>query len=211
MSSTNKSSTHVPVSQPTLTSSFSTVSPHKEKYEILRPHKLPIVHKLLYQSFYKDEPMCKHLGLNKGAFSIPDGDQMAEDLVINHNISIIALDHTNKPLGIILNGEFHKKELDMSRQEAVGECVEASFGPIAAILHEAQQRGREAFEALNADVLFDLKMVATAPESRGMGLATDLLQRSVMLAKCLGYKGVKSEATGNYSRKALVKCGLEMV
>ena len=54
-------------------------------------------------------------------------------------------------------------------------------------------------------------MIATAPEARGLGLATDLVQRSVQLAACLGYKGCKTEATGAYSRRAFLKCGFELV
>ena len=38
--------------------------------------------------------------------------------------------------------------------------------------------------------------LSVSPKARGMGLANDLVQRSVDLAKCLGYKMCKSEATG---------------
>ena len=57
----------------------------------------------------------------------------------------------------------------------------------------------------------NLQMIATAPEARGLGLATDLVERSVQLAACLGFKGCKTEATGSYSRKAFAKCGFEVV
>ena len=50
-----------------------------------------------------------------------------------------------------------------------------------------------------------------APNARGKGLATDLIQRSVQLAKCLGYKFCKAEATGDYSRKAFYKAGFSLV
>jgi len=43
-----------------------------------------------------------------------------------------------------------------------------------------------------------------------MGLANDLVQRSVDLARCLGYRMCKTEATGDYSRKAFLKAGFEM-
>ena len=56
-----------------------------------------------------------------------------------------------------------------------------------------------------------LQMIATAPEARGLGLATDLVQRSVQLATCLGFRGCKTEATGTYSRKAFLRCGLDIV
>ena len=42
--------------------------------------------------------------------------------------------------------------------------------------------------------------MSTLPQSRCRGLATDLIQRSVALARCLGYKLAKTEATGDYSR-----------
>ena len=56
-----------------------------------------------------------------------------------------------------------------------------------------------------------LQMLATAPEARGLGLATDLVQRSIQLASCLGYRGCKTEATGAYSKKAFLRCGLDLV
>ena len=56
-----------------------------------------------------------------------------------------------------------------------------------------------------------LQMIATAPEARGLGLATDLVQRSVQLATCLGFRACKTEATGTYSRKAFLRCGLDIV
>jgi GNAT superfamily N-acetyltransferase len=60
-------------------------------------------------------------------------------------------------------------------------------------------------------ILIMFQMIATAPEARGLGLATDLVQRSVQLAACLGFRGCKTEATGTYSRKAFQKCGFDLV
>lgn len=37
----------------------------KIKYEIVRPNSLPSIHKLMYQSFWVDEPQTRHLELNK--------------------------------------------------------------------------------------------------------------------------------------------------
>ena len=55
------------------------------------------------------------------------------------------------------------------------------------------------------------KIVSTSPDSRGKGIATDLILRSVQLAKCLGYSYCKTEATGDYSRKAFLKAGFQIV
>merc|ERR1712002_864731 len=181
-------------------------------YTIVRPHQLPVVHKLMYQSFHKDEPMTNHLGLCKGSFSIPDSDEMVEGLVLNHNLSILATDRdTNTPLAVVLNGVMEENEALVPRSEVIKSCIDPGFIPIASILHEVQLRSGAIFTKFKADRLFDIKMIATAPEARGLGLATDLVHRSVELAACLGYKGCKTEATGTYSRKAFAKCGFDLV
>jgi len=181
-------------------------------YTIVRPHQLPVVHKLMYQSFHKDEPMTNFLGLCKGSFSIPDSDEMVEDLVLNHNLSIMATDmDTNTPLAVVLNGVMGENEALVPRSEVIDSCLDPGFVPIACILHEVQLMSGGIFTKYKADRLFDVKMIATAPEARGHGLATDLVQRSVQLAACLGFRGCKTEATGTYSRKAFQKCGFDLV
>ena len=42
-------------------------------------------------------------------------------------------------------------------------------------------------------------------------MAKDLVNRSVQLAQCLGYRVCKTEATGDYSRKAFLRAGFEVV
>ena len=43
---------------------------------------------------------------------------MVEGLVMDHNLSIMAFDaETNAPVGVMLNGVFHREELEMSRSE----------------------------------------------------------------------------------------------
>jgi len=87
-------------------------------YLVLRPQQLPDVHRLMYQSFHRDEPMTNHLQLCQGSFSIPDSDAMAESLVIDHNLSLMALDKSNNsPKAVMLNGAFDRAEIDVSREE----------------------------------------------------------------------------------------------
>ena len=54
-------------------------------------------------------------------------------------------------------------------------------------------------------------MLAVHPSYRRRGVATDMILRSVQLAKCLGYKMCKTEATGDFSRRAFLKAGFELV
>jgi len=60
-------------------------------------------------------------------------------------------------------------------------------------LHEVQIKGRQIFYEKNIETAFDLKMLAVDPDTRGLGLAREMIQRSVDLARCLGYKMCKTE------------------
>ena len=53
---------------------------------------------------------------------------------------------------------------------------------------DSQALSKEAFSRANSLELFDIKIIAVSPAARGLGLATDLVQRSLQLAKCLGYR-----------------------
>jgi len=64
------------------------------------------------------------------------------------------------------------------------------------VLYKVNADGGDVFGELGADHLFDIKIVSTDKHNRKAGLGTDLLNRSVLLGKCLGYKGAKTEATG---------------
>ena len=54
-------------------------------------------------------------------------------------------------------------------------------------------------------------MLTVHPDIRRKGLACEIIQRSEGLARCLGYKMCKTEATGDYSRAAFLKAGFEVV
>ena len=54
-------------------------------------------------------------------------------------------------------------------------------------------------------------MLTVHPDTRGMGLGREMIQRSEALARCLGYQMCKTEATGDYSRAAFLKAGFEVV
>jgi len=126
---------------------------------------------------------------------------MAESLVIDHNLSLMAVDKSNNSTkAVMLNGAFDRAEIDVSREEVIESCIDKKFVPIASILHEVQIKGRQIFYEKNIETAFDLKMLAVDPDTRGLGLAREMIQRSVDLARCLGYKMCKTEATGDYSR-----------
>jgi len=94
--------------------------------------------------------------------------------------------------------------------QVLSSCIDETFYPTAAILHDVQIKGKDFFYKNGFTTAFHLKMLSVSPQVRGMGIANDLVRRSVDLARCLGYKMCITEATGNYSRKAFVKAGFEI-
>ena len=64
------------------------------------------------------------------------------------------------------------------------------------IFSRVNQSAGNLYGEMETDVFFDIKMVTTDKQQRKSGLATELLRRSVELARNLGFKAVKTEATG---------------
>jgi len=54
--------------------------------------------------------------------------------------------------------------------------------------------------------MFSIGMIGV--ESRGHGIATNLIRRSILLAGCLGYRGIKSEAPGKFAKETYEKVGM---
>merc|ERR1711936_1515855 len=130
-------------------------------YLIVRPHQLPEVHKLMYQSFHRDEPMTKHLGLCKGSFSIPDSDEMVEGLVLDHNLSIMAMDReTDTPLAACLGYKGCKTEATGAYSRKA--FTKAGFEVVAEVKYkQCQLEGKEVFSGIEGHegVAFQAKML----------------------------------------------------
>ena len=157
------------------------------------------VQNLLYNNFHVDEPMSKTLKMYDGITRSPILNQFALD-GLNENMSIIAIDDkTNRLLGVSINQTAKPSNLDPEEelQEYLKTYNDTRFGHILNVLHRVNQNSGNLFNALNTDIFFDIKMVATDRTLRKGGLAKDLLQRSVDLARVLGFSAVKTEATGN--------------
>ena len=101
---------------------------------------------------------------------------MADSLVKDHNLSLMAVDRaTNSPVAVMLNGVFQRSEIDVQPSEVsvlhqslrflitlysqvVASCTDPKFAPVASILHEVQRRARETFYNNNIETVFDLKV-----------------------------------------------------
>ena len=58
---------------------------------------------------------------------------------------------------------------------------------------------RHIFREIGTDRLLDISMVGVEENSRGQGVATNLIQRSILLGGCLGYRGIMAQPTSRYT------------
>ena len=169
--------------------SFSGIS-----YRIANPSRYPEIQTLLYDNFHPDEPMSRALKIYDGTNRKPILDRFAAD-GMDENMSIVAIDDvTDKPLAVSINQTV--KPSQASLKESLKEYDDPKFRHILSILHHVNANAGDLFKKLDTNIIFDIKIVTTDKNNRRGGLAEDLLYRSIELARVLGFKAIKTEATG---------------
>jgi len=176
-------------------------------YCIVGPDDVEKANFLLYDTYHPDEPITKHLGLTQGGKRIGDADKMVEEIIPRH-LSMFALDPAGKPIGVSINNACYLSELEDSTDKILADVVDPQYKPLAAIHHELRMKNRHIYPEIGTEKFFSIRMVGVENSQRGMGVATELIRRSILLGGCLGYSGIKTEATGNFSRIAFEAVGL---
>jgi len=176
-------------------------------YCIVGPDDVDKANFLLYDTYHPDEPITKHLGLTQGGKRIPDADKMVQEIIPRH-LSMFALDPNGKPIGVSINNACYLSELEDSTDQVLKDVSDPQYRPLAAIHHELRLKNKHIYEELGTSKFFSIRMVGVENSQRGMGVATELIRRSILLGGCLGFQGIKTEATGSFSRTAFEAVGL---
>jgi len=179
----------------------------KLSFAIVGPSNLQEVNELLYATYHPFEPLTKHLGLYKGLNSITDVDRMVEEKLAK-KLTLIAFDEEGKPVGAAVNNVCHKEELHLSLEKELEGIEDPRYRPIQAIHHTLRIQNKHVYQNMVIDKLFDIGMIGVRVDSRGQGVATNLIRRSILLAGCLGFQGIKTEATGKFSREVMERVGM---
>ncbi|CAM6053589.1 unnamed protein product [Sphagnum tenellum] len=98
--------------------------------------------------------------------------------------------------GFCINGPAHVSDSKTPLSDKLSGLESDKFRHIVKVLHEVNARAPDVFAELGTDCLFDIKMVTVEQGCRSKGLGRELLSRAVELARVLGFKGCKAEATG---------------
>jgi len=179
----------------------------KLSFAIVGPEGLETVNSLLYSTYHPYEPLTQHLGLCTGHNSLKDLDRMVEEILIK-NLTLVAYDEAGKPVGAAVNNACHRDEMEQGMEDALEEIKDPKYRPIEAIHYILRRKNRHIYDEIGTDNMFSIRMVGVEMESRGQGVATNLIRRSILLAGCLGFRAIKAEATGSFSREAFEKVGM---
>merc|ERR1712186_149920 len=150
-------------------------------YAIVGPSELSTVNNLLYATYHPYEPLTSHLGLCNGLNSMKDMDRMVESYL----------------------------EKSLSLQQELKDVGDPSYHPIQAIHHQLRHENEHIFEEIGTNKMFSIKMIGIGEEDRGQGVATNLIRRSILLAGCLGFRAIKTEATGRFSKETFQRVGMQ--
>ena len=98
------------------------------------------------------------------------------------------------------------------------EATDPMYKPYLAIHKAVREKNIHVFDDLKTSKIFNICMVGVNPSFRTKGVASDLIRRwrregkvfnvsflysrSSLLAGCMGFTGIMTEATGNFSQKA---------
>jgi len=180
----------------------------KYSYCIVGPEDVERCNYLLYDTYHPDEPITRHLGLTQGGARIPDADRIVQRIVPRH-LSMFALDPKGKPIGVSINNACYLSELENTTTEQfLADVTDPKYKPFAAIHHELRLKNKHVYQEMGLEKFFSIRMVGVENSQRGMGVATELIRRSILLAGCLGFSGIKTEATGQFSKTAFEAVGL---
>jgi len=165
-----------------------------------------VVHRLLYASYYPTEPLISHLGLCTGLNSIKDLDKVVEERLAS-NLTLVAFDESGRPVGAAVNNVCNKNEVRIELEEELKDVKDPRYKPIRAIHHTLRRQNDDVYDQIGIDKMFSIGMIGV--EKTGLGIATNLIRRSVLLAGCLGFRGIKTEAPGAFSREAFERVGFQ--
>merc|ERR1711971_547823 len=164
------------------------------------------VDRLLYATYYPTEPLISHLGLCNGLNSIKDLDKVVEDRLAS-NLTLVAFDESGRPVGAAVNNVCNQNEVRLELEDELKDVKDPRYKPIQAIHHTLRRQNDDVYDQIGIDKMFSIGMIGV--ETTGLGIATNLIRRSVLLAGCLGFRGIKTEAPGAFSREAFERVGFQ--
>ncbi|XP_014239679.1 dopamine N-acetyltransferase-like [Cimex lectularius] len=162
----------------------------------------------LRNNFFADEPLNNSVGLCQRGESNEELEKLSIS-TLKDRLSVMAINSNNEVIAVVLNGVLTEKDLDESLiklENNSDEKCKTIFRVLYRLNHSLQL-----FKKYKVDKMFECRILSVDAKYRGLGLANKLIIRSEELAKDFGFKVFKTDSTGLFSQRTLMKLGHEAV
>uniref|UniRef100_A0A0A9WWT0 aralkylamine N-acetyltransferase n=1 Tax=Lygus hesperus TaxID=30085 RepID=A0A0A9WWT0_LYGHE len=167
-----------------------------------------VIHHLRH-NFFPDEPLNNSVGLCVKGEPHKELEKISYE-TLKDELSIMAIHTpTNQVAAVALNGILREGDIENSI-EKLDSVSDEKFKTIFSNLY-AINKSLNLFQRYEVDSVFECRILSVDSEFRGKGLAIQLAEKSEELARSQGFKIFKTDTTGMFSQKTLLKLGHEPI
>ncbi|BET01089.1 unnamed protein product [Nesidiocoris tenuis] len=178
------------------------VAPIPEEY-----YEKVIVH--LRHNFFPDEPLNNSVGLCVRGEPHEELEKHSYE-TLKDQLSIMAVHSpTDQVAAVALNGILRNGDIEHSI-EKLDDVPDEKFKTIFSHLYNIN-KSLNLFQRYDVDRMFECRILSVDSDFRGKGLAVRLAEKSEELAKAEGFKIFKTDTTGLFSQRTLLKLGHEPI
>ncbi|XP_043285492.1 arylalkylamine N-acetyltransferase 1-like isoform X1 [Venturia canescens] len=170
----------------------------------------PRVLKFLRRFFFRDEP------LNHSIELIPEGEDSTclelEEYSLSalmDNLSLMAVSSNGSIIGVQLNGKMEAAP-DEGEPEYITNCKNPKFRKILRLLHHVDKKVDIPSRYPKKKVL-EIRIISVDSNWRGQGVAGALIEKTIEIARELGFHLIRSDCTSLFSGKLCKRYGFEPV
>lgn len=170
-----------------------------------------------YANFYPDEPMSRSLGICQ-----PGGtrnflmDKFFIKDALKDGVSMMATDTRDNIVAVRIGKVVRRSQVQsVSLSDVILKVTSwllpvlpkeySQFFLLIDLFNKMNYDVVKAFDKLDCDVMYEDSLLSTAKESRVKGLGTELVRRSLDIARGKGCEYIYTIATGEYSSKIFFK------
>jgi len=171
-------------------------------FRMIQPSDYPSVLLHLRNNFYRDEPLCRHIGYEDSMAD--DFDEYIMGVLTSSNLSFLVLDKaTNKIAGVRISSINRKDD----HPEIPNIKNKEKTGPILGILLRLSEDAKMFERYLEIDHYVEFVMVSVDKEYRGFGLATEIYDRAFKMLTAMNFPLIKCVFSSPYTQKIARKRG----
>jgi len=187
------------------------------RFSMIPSERYEDVVKFCYANFFPDEPISRSLGICQ-----PGGprnflmDKYYIKDALKDGVSMMATDASDNIVAVRIGKVVRRTQIhSLSLSDVILKVASwllpvlpKEYGQFFFLLELFNRMNYDvaaAFDLLNCDVIYEDSLLASARHSRVKGLGTELVRRSLDIARAAGCQHIYTIATGDYSSKIFFK------